>query len=202
MLEYFHIIDPDSRRRAQLAREFNKRNYHAEIYESLEEFFGSKPRDGLIFAYHEASEETAPAEAVTTSDLPVVVYAEEPSTGEVVNALDAGAIDFMDWPPAPAELDSVLQRVVHKGERKLAHRRTVAEARAAIATLSPRERDVLLRLAQGEANKVMGQRLGISPRTIEIHRANMMRKLNAGSASAAVRIALLAGLEEDQQEAA
>jgi two-component system response regulator FixJ len=65
-----------------------------------------------------------------------------------------------------------------------------------IDELSPREMDVLNSLVSGNANKQTAQELGISPRTVEIHRGNMMRKLNARSPSDAVRLALYAGLDE------
>jgi two-component system response regulator FixJ len=74
------------------------------------------------------------------------------------------------------------------------HSTAIAEAaQARIASLTPRERDVLARLVQGCPNKVVAHELGISPRTVEIHRANLMEKLSCRSLAEAVRIAISAG---------
>ncbi|RYI91007.1 MAG: hypothetical protein EON47_21350 [Acetobacteraceae bacterium] len=69
-----------------------------------------------------------------------------------------------------------------------------AEALRQIALLSPREREVLVGLVAGKPNKTIAHELGISPRTVEVHRAHVMDKLGVRSLSAAVRTALLAGL--------
>ncbi len=69
--------------------------------------------------------------------------------------------------------------------------------RARLAALSEREREVLDGLVAGKANKVIGLDLGISPRTVEIYRANVMSKLQAGSLSELVRMALVAGHSAD-----
>jgi two-component system response regulator FixJ len=74
--------------------------------------------------------------------------------------------------------------------------RTERDERARrLAALSPRERDVLDGLVKGESNKAVAQRLGISPRTVEVYRANLMIKLQAGGLSDLVRIALTVGEE-------
>ena len=69
-----------------------------------------------------------------------------------------------------------------------------AEIESRLATLSPRERDVLAGLVAGRANKQIAFDLGISPRTVEIYRANLMDKMQAGSLSDLVRMALIAGI--------
>jgi two-component system response regulator FixJ len=76
-----------------------------------------------------------------------------------------------------------------------------ADARARTAVLSPREKEVLSQLVEGKSNKGIALALDISPRTVEIHRANMMRKLNAQSIADAVRLALYAGPEDDRLSA-
>ena len=76
-------------------------------------------------------------------------------------------------------------------------RRKMVEARNKIAMLSPREREVLDWLAEGCSNKMIGRELGISPRTVEIHRANLMSKLGTDHSAQAVRLRLEAKLDED-----
>jgi DNA-binding CsgD family transcriptional regulator len=70
-------------------------------------------------------------------------------------------------------------------------------AKAAVDHLSEREFEVLELMIEGNSNKEIGRELSISPRTVEIHRANMMRKLNARTPSDAVRLAMLAGVDRD-----
>ena len=73
------------------------------------------------------------------------------------------------------------------------------EARARLAVLTGRERDVLQGLVRGFPNKTIAYDLGISPRTVEIHRANLMSKLEVTSLSEALRLAFTAGLDEDEE---
>ena len=75
------------------------------------------------------------------------------------------------------------------------------EAAARLNILTPRERDVLVGLVRGLPNKTIAYDLGISPRTVEIHRANLMDKLDVRSLSEALRIAFAAGLGDDPQPA-
>jgi DNA-binding CsgD family transcriptional regulator len=81
-------------------------------------------------------------------------------------------------------------------------RRSMVEAQRRIATLSRRERQVLDWLAQGSSNKLIARALDISPRTVEIHRANMMDKLGVQHSAEAVRLQCIAGLESTAHEVA
>lgn len=201
MLSKVHIIDSNWGRRAQVARDLFRRNFHAEIYDGIEEFFGSDPGEGVVFV---CAEELASLEAVQNSPttLPVVAYAEKPTTEDIVGAMHQGAVDFLNLPLSDTQVDAAVQRIAQQPDRKIELLRRETKARSLIDRLTPRERDVLLEILKGSSNKLIGRALGISPRTVEIHRGNMMRKLNAGSTAAAVRIALVAGLEEAIQEAA
>lgn len=114
-----------------------------------------------------------------------------------VQAMKAGALDFIE---KPYEAD-VLMRLIDTAFSRLeqdsdAAARTDA-AKAKIAKLSPRETDVLMGLIEGQANKVIAYNLDISPRTVEIYRANLMEKLEVRSLSEALRIAFAAGLFRD-----
>jgi two-component system, LuxR family, response regulator FixJ len=201
-MSHVHIIDPDLHRRATIARTVLETGFHAEIYESIDEFIGRPPRDGLILA--------APSEAPSflrmvrdgQIELPVVVFSERPDTRQVVEAIQAGALDYLDWPVDRQYLAWVIGRAFDAGSRLIAKARKRSAARKRISLLSARELEVLLLVIAGGSNKSIGGELGISPRTVEIHRGNMMRKLNADSASDAVRIALHAGLDDRLEIAA
>jgi two-component system response regulator FixJ len=123
-----------------------------------------------------------------------IVATGEGDTQLAVQVMKLGAIDFIE---KPYEVDKLLG-VVNAGFVHLAQDKDATEnienARAKIAGLSPRERDVLAGMIDGKANKVIGYDLAISPRTVEIYRANLMSKLAVRSLSEALRIAFTAGM--------
>jgi len=124
--------------------------------------------------------------------LPTIIisgYAEVPVA---VRALKAGAIDFIEKPFSDQLL---VDRVRHAIEldrytRRLRAERTEIAER--MAQLTPREREVLTGVVDGKPNKLIGQELGIGEKTVEVHRANLMRKLQVSSVAALIRVALQA----------
>lgn len=125
---------------------------------------------------------------------PVIVITGHADVGLAVQAMKAGAADFLEKPLDDARL---LKAILTAQNTKASPSQLGAKTRAAemIAGLSSREQDVLRLVAAGKANKVIALDLGISPRTVEVHRANLMRKLGAASLSELVRIALSGGLD-------
>jgi two-component system response regulator FixJ len=127
--------------------------------------------------------------------LPVIVITGHADVPLAVEALKAGAFDFIEKPFD----DELLISVVRKALRVREEARRRNEARAAILqrieSLTPRERQVFEGLVAGHANKTIAFDLGISPRTVEIYRANVMGKLQASSLSELVKMALLIGEE-------
>jgi len=135
-----------------------------------------------------------------SANLPAALYCKAPSPARIVDVMREGAVDYLAWPFA--QDDTALRRLHCEGERRAEKYRTRLSAKARVARLSQRELDVLALLMLGDSNKEVARRLGISPRTVEIHRGNLMRKLSARSGTDAVRIGLLAGLvgaDEDSQ---
>ena len=125
--------------------------------------------------------------------LPVIVMTGHADVPLAVEAMKQGAIDFIEKPFDDdlflAAVRAALQR--HEQDaRRGAHK---AEVQTRFEALSERERQVLDGLVAGKANKVIAYDLGISPRTVEIYRANVMTKMQAGSLSELVRMALLTG---------
>ena len=127
-------------------------------------------------------------------EVPVIVITGHGDVPLAVEAMKYGAMDFLEKPFDDeillASVRSALQR--QQGEARRQAERTEIEAR--IAALSNRERDVLGGLVAGRANKQIAYDLGISPRTVEIYRANLMNKMQADSLSNLVRMALIAGI--------
>ncbi|WP_242139735.1 MULTISPECIES: response regulator [unclassified Sphingomonas] len=117
--------------------------------------------------------------------------------GIAVQAMKAGAFDFLEKPYDPDRLLDVIDAAFDRFEDMTARNARTDDARARLASLSPREREVLLGLIEGRANKVIAHDLDLSPRTVEIYRANMMQKLDVSSLSEALRLAFAAGLLTD-----
>ena len=196
-----HVIDHDSRRRASIAREFLGRGFHAEIYEDLTEFKDRMPSGGYVFAHDDTNHCDPKQLRELMGDqeipLPVTFYSSEPAPERIVQAMQLGAWDYLRWPFAAELLDSSLRTLAAVGDRLIGEHRRRLDARAKVERLTARERDVLKLMVQGHANKNIAMELDISPRTVEIHRGNMMRKLQANTTSDAVRIALYAGLDAE-----
>lgn len=127
-------------------------------------------------------------------EVPVIVITGHGDVPLAVEAMKNGAVDFLEKPyDDEALLASVRATLRQRGadEKRNAER---AEIERRLAGLSHRERDVLSGLIAGRANKQIAYDLGISPRTVEIYRANLMNKMQAGSLSELVRMALVASI--------
>ncbi|WP_243373350.1 response regulator FixJ [Microvirga solisilvae] len=126
--------------------------------------------------------------------LPVIVMTGHADVPLAVEAMKEGAIDFIEK-PFDDDLFLAAVRAALKQQEKHAHQDAhAAEVRARVGALSERESQVLEGLVAGKANKVIAYDLGISPRTVEIYRANVMTKMQASSLSELVRMALLVGV--------
>jgi two-component system response regulator FixJ len=126
--------------------------------------------------------------------IPVIVITGHGDIPLAVEAMRIGAIDFLEKPYDDETLLASVRSALNKGDRDAMQSREKAELNERLATLSNRERDVLEGLVAGQPNKIIAFNLGISPRTVEIYRANVMTKMKAGSLSELVRMTLTAGI--------
>lgn len=124
---------------------------------------------------------------------PVIVMTGHADVPLAVEAMREGARDFIEKPFDDEVLLASVRSALAHAERSTDLAAETKAVQTRLATLSERERDVLDGLVAGKANKVIALDLGISPRTVEIYRANVMSKLQAGSLSELVRMALVAG---------
>ena len=194
-----HIAGGTSRSRAEQARIAFGLGHHAEVYSDLDELLDRPPRSGVIVACEDLLDGGIAALLERLGDegiwAPLVAASAGPSVDEVVGAIQAGALDYLQLPLTEAELVRMLNHVLSDAGRHAEARRRLVEARRRIGALSKREREVLDWLSEGCSNKAIARELEISPRTVEIHRANMMDKLGAHHAAEAVRLRLDAGLQ-------
>ncbi len=127
---------------------------------------------------------------------PVIVMTGHGDVPLAVEAMKIGAADFFEKPFDSDSIVAAVRAALSNSEKDADREAERRELHARLATLSPRERDVLGGLVAGNPNKTIAHDLGISPRTVEIYRANVMTKMKAGSVSELVRMALIAGLLE------
>lgn len=195
-----HIIDDDEALRESLAFLLRAAQLEVKSYSSAKAFLDTLPDESLGCVITDVR-----MPDISGIDLlrrlkelkigvPVIVVTGHGDVALAVEAMKIGAADFFEKPFDDdlllASVRSALRE--QEGEKKRYAERAEIESR--IAALSPRERDVLTGLVEGRANKQIAFDLGISPRTVEIYRANLMNKMQADSLSDLVRMALVAGM--------
>ncbi len=121
----------------------------------------------------------------------VVGFSEKRLAKSVVSAIKAGAIDYIFYPLDYSEIATDVERILHDHSARERDNLSIADAIARIANLSPREREVLDLLYEGMTNKEMARALGLSPRTIEIHRTKMLTKLGVRNSTHALKLKFL-----------
>lgn len=190
------LIDSNVRRRASISHSLGNIGIHVEPLESLEELAASWPRQGVIMLHDENArvKEAVRCMAKHGEWFPIIAFGEQPDANAVVNAIMDGAIDYIEWPVTPADLPVRIDQALTRAQTIGGVRHREALARARIERLSGREREVLGGMAKGLSNRMIGERLSISPRTVEIHRANMLAKLGASHTSEAIRVAIEASM--------
>ncbi|HVP67320.1 MAG TPA: response regulator [Anaeromyxobacteraceae bacterium] len=126
--------------------------------------------------------------AATAPDLPIVFISGTADVRSGVQAMRSGAVDFLEKPFDGSQLLAAIDRAVAKGGRERAERAAREEARALLARLTPRERQVCDLVAQGLLNKQIAALVGTSEHTVKVHRAHALEKLKADSVPDLVRI--------------
>ena len=194
-----HVIDDDVAVRQSMAFLLSTAGYAVRVHESATGFLKSLPGadSGCIITDvrmpgMDGLELQSRLKAMNVA-LPVIVITGHGDIGLAVRAMKAGAVDFIEKPfdddVLLAAIRSALARNLHTAEREA----QLAEIGRRLGSLSDRERDVLEGLVAGKPNKIIAHGLGISARTVEVYRANVMTKMRADSLSELVRMAILAG---------
>src|SRR3546814_126276 len=124
--------------------------------------------------------------------IPVIMITGQGDVPTAVRAMKAGVAEFIEKPVDPNELLGMVRRLLAEQHEAVMAEKIAADVVERIGRLTPREREVLKHLVAGAANKVIAHDLGISPRTVEVHRARVMEKMRARHLSELIRMALAA----------
>jgi two-component system, LuxR family, response regulator FixJ len=128
--------------------------------------------------------------------LPVIIITGHGDVGMAVKAMRAGAMDFIEKPFHDEDLLCSIQRALEVDQRQRLSRAARADILVRVADLTPREHEVMGMVTDGKANREIAVALGVTPKTVEAHRARVMEKMRAESLAELVRMVLIAGREE------
>jgi len=129
--------------------------------------------------------------------LPVIVMTGHGDIPLAVEAMKLGALDFLEKPFEDERLIGMIETALSQNENGPKNEAAAAEMTTRVASLTQRERQVMQGLVTGQSNKVIAREYDISPRTVEVYRANVMTKMQAGNLSELVRFAIRAGVIKD-----
>jgi two-component system response regulator FixJ len=190
------LVDSNIRRRASISHALSSSGFHVDPFEDIEELAALWPGSGVILVEDRNDNVARLLERMSDSGnwLPVIGFTEQPTTNGVVQAILGGAIDYLAWPFDVAEVKNAYHAAQATMETIGSLRLREARARRRVQKLTRREREVLAGIAGGLSNRLIGEQLSISPRTVEIHRANMLTKMGATHTSEAIRIAIEAAI--------
>ena len=195
-----HIIDDDAAMRDSLAFLLDVNGFAPKTYESADAFLGSTPAASPACVISDIRMpgvngiELVRKLKSSGAPCPVILITGHGDVALAVEATKAGAVDFIEKPFDDGALLGAIRAALELRPAAEVNSSARKEAEARLAELSPRERDVLQGLVAGKINKVIAHELHISPRTVEVYRANLMAKTGARSMSELMRIALAAGL--------
>jgi len=199
-----YIVDDDVAVRESLSAVLSAVGFRVETFESGDSFLAEyepSTRGCLLLDMKMPGLTGLQVQEILTSrspQLPLVVMSGHGDIATAVSAMKAGATDFIEKPVEPKALIEIIDGTMisfDENQQEDAHKQ---EATAAVELLTAREREVLVQLVSSSQNKVIARELGISPRTVEVHRARIMSKFQTKSLSLALRIALRAGLDRDE----
>ena len=198
--EIVHVIDDDEGVREGLCALLEAKGFAAQPHASCEEFLECFSADvalcivadlrmpgmgGLDLQLHLLE---------NAVDLPFIVITGHGDVSSAVRALKSGAADFIEKPIKGKLFIAAIERAAAARRAAKAKLEATGLVQEKISALTPRERDVLRHLVEGNPNKIIAHHLSISPRTVENHRARLMVKMQADSVAELVRMALAAGI--------
>jgi two-component system response regulator FixJ len=191
-----HVVDDDEAVRSSLRFLIRSVGLQAQAYDSAQEFLKSyDPRQPGCLLLDVRMPGMSGLELQQElnrrgATLPVIFITGHGDVPMAVAAMQYGAFDFLQKPFRDQDLLDRVQRAMARDAESRSRLAARAEIRSRLATLTPRELEVMDLVTSGKANKVVGADLGVSQRTVEIHRAHVMEKMGAGSLAELVRMVL------------
>lgn len=191
----FIVVDGNYRNRHELTLALGDAGYVVPA-DTLEDLGGRWPDHAWMLVHDGGGLLAATQEALHAAGkfYPLVAYAEQASIARVMDVLGGGAVGYLEWPTAGDELRRCLANIMNRKRQSAAATLEQAQAKQRIGALSPREKEVLHGVCEGFSSKEVARTLGISPRTVELHRANVLTKLGVRNLAAAVRLSVEAEL--------
>jgi RNA polymerase sigma factor (sigma-70 family) len=189
------VIDDDSSVRKSLRRLLSSAGYRPEVFASGEEFLRQPRPEGPACAVLDvrlsglSGLELQNTLAGRDGEVPIVFITGHRDIPTTVRAMKAGAVDFLVKPFNPEELLAAVRQALTRHAAALERERERAEIRSRADTLSPRESQVMELVVAGLPNKEVGSELGVTEKTVKVHRAQVMRKMQADSLPELVRLA-------------
>ena len=198
-----YVIDDDEAMRDSLNFLLDSAGYEVTLFDSALTFLDALP--GLAFGCVVSDVRMPGLDGIELlkrikadhCTFPIVIMTGHGDVPLAVEAMKLGAVDFLEKPFEDERLIGMIETAIHQAEPAARSEALTQDITARVASLSPRERQVMNGLIAGLSNKLIARDYDISPRTIEVYRANVMTKMQANSLSELVRLAMRAGLLKD-----
>jgi FixJ family two-component response regulator len=196
-----YVVDDEPSVRKSLARLLRAAGHDVEVFASAQEFLDrpeSKEIACLVLDIQmpeRSGLELQEALAGAETTLPIVFITGHADVPTSVRAMKAGAMDFLSKPFDEKDLLSAIERSLEKVRGGVEERTAEREAKKRLATLTPREHEVLMHVLAGELNKQIAAALGASEKTIKVHRGRVMQKMQVKSVADLVRLCEKAGIQ-------
>lgn len=187
--ERFFVIDGDIKGRASLCHTLSEIGF-ALPFGRVEDIGPVWPEVGWLLVRDDGDNVRRTLDRLDALDLyyPLIAYSSAAPTLQVVGTLLAGAIGYVDWPAPADDLVGQINHLRRSAAGRIGRAAAGVEARRLLRHLSPRELAVVEALSEGRTNREIASDLGISPRTVEVHRANALEKLHATSSIDAAKL--------------
>jgi two-component system response regulator FixJ len=198
-----YVIDDDEAMRDSLNFLLDSSGFEVTLFETAQQFLETLP--ALAFGCVVSDVRMPGIDGIELlkrlkalhSALPIVVMTGHGDVPLAVEAMKLGAVDFLEKPFDDDRLIGMIESAIRQAEPAAKSDAVTHDIATRVATLSPRERQVMDGLVAGLSNKLIAREYDISPRTIEVYRANVMTKMQANSLSELVRLAMRAGMLND-----
>lgn len=196
-LPVIHVVDDDESMRTAVARVLRTEDYEVRTYASAGDFLLTPPEPvpGCVVLDLQmpgpSGLDLQQALERHPTPLPIVFLTGRGDIESSVRAMKAGAVDFLTKPVEAADLLRAVQAALARDHSARAQREDVGDAQARYARLTERERSVFEHVVAGKPNKLVARALGITERTVKMHRAQVMAKMQVDSVAELVRIAEL-----------